>query len=123
MCICVIANGRGSGAGTHVSVAVHLMRGEYDSRLVWPFRGDITIQIVNHNYDQAEDDHELTLHFNDSASSRVSDRVTSGERAVYGRGKLQFISHTTVESSTATRRYITNTCLTFRITKIIVHSV
>ena len=49
MCIGVIANGRGSGAGTHVSVSVHLMRGEYDSRLVWPFRGNITIQLVNHN--------------------------------------------------------------------------
>ena len=51
MCIFVDANGRGSGAGTHVSVYVHLMRGEYDSRLVWPFRGDITIQLVNHNND------------------------------------------------------------------------
>ena len=49
MCIRVVANGLGKGAGTHVSVAVHLMRGEYDSRLVWPFRGDITIQLVNHN--------------------------------------------------------------------------
>ena len=45
MCINVDANGRGTGAGTYVSVYVHLMRGEYDSRLVWPFRGDITIQI------------------------------------------------------------------------------
>ena len=45
MCIRVTANGWYSGAGTHVSVAVHRMRGEYDSRLVWPFRGDITIQL------------------------------------------------------------------------------
>ena len=44
MCIRVDAND--SDAGTHVSVFVYLMRGEYDSRLVWPFRGDITIQLV-----------------------------------------------------------------------------
>ena len=43
MCINVNANGSGSGAGTYVSVFVYLMRGEYDSRLVWPFRGYITI--------------------------------------------------------------------------------
>ena len=34
MCIRVVANGWGYGAGTHVSVYVHLMRGEHDSRLV-----------------------------------------------------------------------------------------
>ena len=125
MCISTNVNGQGSGAGTHVSVSVYLMRGEYDSRLVWPFRGEITIQLVNHNYDQAENHHELTLHFNNAAASsgRISDRVTSGEKAGYGWGLHQFIPHTTVKSSTKTRRYIINDCLTFRITKIVVHSV
>ena len=52
-------------ACTHVSVYVYLMKGEYDSRLVWPFRGDITIQLVNHNNDQ--DHHEWTVPFNDTA--------------------------------------------------------
>ena len=52
MCIRVRPRGQGSGAGTHVAVLVHLMRGEYDSRLVWPFRGDITIQLVNYSNDQ-----------------------------------------------------------------------
>ena len=60
-CINVTAGGQISGAGTHVSVLVHLMRGEYDSRLVWPFRGDITIQLVNHNNDQ--DHREYILYY------------------------------------------------------------
>ena len=102
-------------------VYVHLMRGEYDSRLVWPFRGDFTIQLVNYNNDQ--DHYEQTVHFNDSASGRVSDRVISRERSKYGWGYPQFISDTTVESSTETSQYIINDCLTFRITKIVVHSV
>ena len=121
MCINVTASGQGdgAGAGTHV----HLMRGEYDSRLVWPFRGDITIQLVNHNNDQ--DHYEDTVNFDDEAvaAGDVSDRVTSGERARWGWGDDQFISHTTVESSTKTSRYIVDDCLTFRITKIVVHSV
>ena len=120
MCIRVNSNGRDSGAGTHVSVFVHLMRGEHDSRLVWPFKGDITIQLVNHNNDHLE----KIMHFNDaSVAFGSSDRVTSGDRATKARGLGKFISHTDVESSTSTRRYIDNNSLTFRITKVEVHSV
>ena len=121
MCIRVVAHGVGSGAGSHVSVTVYLMRGEYDSRLVWPFRGDITIQLVNHK--RSQDRCENTVHFNDATSRRISDRVTSGERARCGRSCSQFISHTTVMPSSKTKQYIVNDCLTFRITKVVVHSV
>ena len=31
----------------YVSVFVHLMRGEHDDKLKWPFQGDITIQLLN----------------------------------------------------------------------------
>ena len=125
MCIKVYANGRASGAGTHVTVSVHLMRGEHDSRLVWPFRGDITIQLVNHSNDQ--DQFEETVDFSDAAaaSSAVSHRVTaSGEnRAKFGWGIYQFISHIIVEFTTETSRYVVNDCLTFRITNVVVHSI
>ena len=114
MCINVSANGTGDGAGTRVSVYVHLMRGEYDRWLVWPFRGDVTIQLVNHNNDQ--DHREMTVHFKDAA-------VAHGERGEVWAGYTQFISHADVESSTETRRYIINDCLTFRVTKIVVDSV
>ena len=116
MCIKVVANGHGTGAGTHVSVYVHLIRGEYDCTLKWPFRGDITIQLV---------DHSNNLHLKKTVTSNdaAGDRVTKGERATKGCGYGQFISHTDVESSTKTRRYIINDCLTFRVTKIVVHSV
>ena len=45
MCLRVDANGVGRGKGTHVSVYVHLMRGEFDDLLKWPFRGDVTMQL------------------------------------------------------------------------------
>ena len=38
MCLAVYANGVGNGAGTHVSVAILLLRGEYDEILKWPMR-------------------------------------------------------------------------------------
>ena len=38
MCLCVYANGSGSGVATCVSVFAHLNREEYDDQLKWPFR-------------------------------------------------------------------------------------
>ena len=121
MCISVNANGQLHGTGTHVSVYLRLMRGEYDSRLVWPFRGDVTIQLVNHNNDQ---DDWITMNFSDAADVAfgVSDRVTSGERSDRGWGYDKFISHTDVESCTKTSQYILNDCLTFRVNKLVEHS-
>ena len=47
MCLEVNANGWGAGKGTHsVSVCTCLMCGEFDSHLKWPFRGNVTIQLV-----------------------------------------------------------------------------
>ena len=83
MCIRVDANGRATG--THVSVYVHLMRGEYDSRLVWPFRGDITIQLVNHSNDH--DHREWTVHFSDAAVAGIHDPG----HGVYTRSAIIFI--------------------------------
>ena len=102
MCINVKANGRGIFAGTHVSVYVYLMKGEYDSRLVWPFRGDITIQLVNHNNDQ--DHHEWTVPFNDTAvdDSNVSGRMTLRRRADTGRG---FVPHSAHRLCIQTRKF------------------
>ena len=114
MRICV--NGNSGGAGTHVSVYVNLMRGEYDDRLTWPFRGETTIQLVNHY--SAQHHCEKTLTFGDAAESAgASYRVISGERA-QGWGFRNFISHAEVESSFETRRYLNNDSLTFRVTHV-----
>ena len=43
MGLCIYANGWASGKGTHVSVAVHMMKGEFDSHLKWAFRGEMTV--------------------------------------------------------------------------------
>ena len=105
--------------GTHVSVFVSLMRGEHDDKLTWPFRGDITIQLMNQNSD--EDHVEYTAVFGDRTATHedVSGRVTVGIRAENGWGICKFISHTKLES---TEQYIKNDCIKFRVTKVVVHS-
>lgn len=60
MCLSVYANGTGQGSGTHVSVFAHIMRGEYDDELSWPYRGTVTVSLVMED----EDDYEEDLKFN-----------------------------------------------------------
>ena len=84
---------------------------------MWPFRGDITIQLVNRSNDL--DHREKIVVFDDAAVAYGSaNRVISRKTATRGCGTQQFISHRQVESSTGTRRYIDNDCLSFKVTKI-----
>ena len=80
MCLCVINHVvMLDGA---ILLCVYLMRGEYDDRLVWPFRGDITIQLLNWSSDQYHIG--MTVKFNDKSPVSSCSRVTSGERAKCG---------------------------------------
>ena len=47
MCISVFANGDDTGEDNHVSVSLHMMAGEYDDNLKWPFHGEVTVQLLN----------------------------------------------------------------------------
>ena len=48
MQLAVYANGIGAGASTHVSIALLLMKGEFDHQLRWPVRGlDLQLCIVS----------------------------------------------------------------------------
>lgn len=40
-------NGVNSGIGTHVAIFVHMMQGECDNRLAWPFTGVIHLSILD----------------------------------------------------------------------------
>ena len=91
MCLGVYANGSGDGKGTHVTVYVHLMQGEFNNHLKWPFRGDITIQLLNQLED--EEHHSKTIHFTDRTHDHSAGRVTTGERGL-GWGYATFIAHT-----------------------------
>ena len=117
MCLCVYANGLGDGEYTHVSVFVHLMRGEYDDQLKWPFRGDITIQLLNQSRD--EERWEKTVVVDDRASDKYAGRVVRKERAP-GLGYHQFIPYT--ELNTENKEYLKSNCLMLRISQVVVKS-
>ena len=53
MRIRVCANGYGEGWGTHVSVYVQIIPGEYDEILAWPYEGTVTYEIINWKHDRS----------------------------------------------------------------------
>ena len=115
MCLNVDANGNGDGNGSHVSVFVNMMKGEYDDSLKWPFRGDITIQLLNQIGD--DDRHHVnTVHI--IGDTNISQRVLKRERSAGGFGIYGFIPHRDL-----TPRYLKDDCLMFCVKEVKIKSV
>ena len=94
MCIRVNTNGHGDGKGTHLSIYTCLMQGPYDDHLKWPFRGEITIQIVNQAGDHSH--FEKTIPYDDESPDYTAGRVIDKERSG-SRGFDYFLAHTDLE--------------------------
>jgi hypothetical protein len=110
MCLSVEANRLDSTKGMHTSVFVHLMKGEFDEKLKWPYVGKITIMLV----DQLENRRHCTRTISfDLASEINKKRVTDGQIHPGGYGFPNFLSHADLEPY-----YLKNDCLKFRIVQI-----
>ena len=90
ICLKVHPNGYGSGTGTHVSVFIHFMRGEFDDFLQWPFRGVISFRVL----DQLKGvDHEShTISYDDTIENKYCSRPVYEERS-HGWGSPDLIAH------------------------------
>ena len=116
MCVNVDANGCGDAKGTHVSIFTYLMKGSYDNHLKWPFRGVVTIQIVN----QAGDHNhiEKTIPYDDLTPDGNAGRVTSGERSP-GWGFDEFLAHSDLEYNAAKKtQYLKDNQLIIHVVKV-----
>ena len=115
----VNANGHGSGEGTHLSLRVHLMKGEYDATLSWPFNATITVQLLNWSSDNHHREETIPHH---TAPLEWRERVVEGNRAPSGLGYGSFISHTILEGSSSGSsdgvRFINNDCVCIRIVEV-----
>ena len=47
LCLRINLNGVDSGVGRYIALFVHMMQGDYDSILEWPFTGGITLTILD----------------------------------------------------------------------------
>ncbi len=111
LCICVYANGYGYGKGTHVSVFSHLIKGDNDDSLSWPFTGTVTIELLNQLEDKNH--HKVTLTY--LAEGGVSQRVVDDEIGG-GWGRPHFIFHTDLDYNVdENTQYLKDDTLVFRV--------
>ena len=112
MYLCVWPRGGSAGKGTHLSVTIHLMRGEFDDQLKWPFRGEVTYQLLDQKGDK---DHiENILDFDDSTPDIYTKRVTEGERNLPGWGHPKIVPLFDLQP-----KYLKNDCIKLHITKVV----
>ena len=122
-CISVYANGWDDGEGTHVGVVFHMMRGEYDDNLKWPFKGAVRVQLLNQRGDKGHFKITLlepsTYSQDDFDENKYVAQVIEHERAEFGWGYDTFIAHTDLAYNPAKDcQYLMNDCLKFQVTKI-----
>ena len=123
LCIKVNSNGLGEGKDTHISIGAHLMRGDYDNNLQWPFEGDIVVELLNWK----EDNHHyrgdsLSANRHGDPNNRYTSQVTDGE---YGNawGVQCFISHSSLLYNPDTNtEYLQDDCLRVRVVDVIFYS-
>ena len=111
----VYANGDGSGKGSHLSLFVYLLKGEYDDKLQWSFNANITVQLLNWSGDNSHEEKTIPHH---TAPLEYRTRVTGRDRAPSGWGDYQFISHSDLESVSSDTRYINEDSVCFRIINV-----
>ena len=100
MCLHVYYNG--IEEDNHLSCFIHLMPGDHDDTLEWPFRGEVTIELMNQQEDKNH--HRNLIRYQSETNCRPNSD---------GLGIPYFISHTLLTSSSV---YIKNDALYFRIT-------
>ena len=102
MCVGIYANSYGERNGAYTSVSVHLMEGEFDDELKWPFRGQINVRLLS----QVDTDYkEFKYAFIETQPdyNTISNRKLNGE---IGRGLCDSVSHTELRP-----QYLKHDCL------------
>lgn len=89
MCLKIYPNGHGTSEGRDLSVYVCIMKGKYDDLQKWPFRGSVTLRLI----DQKEgNDHIIrTVSFHEGVDEEYSGRVQDCDMSG-GWGILKFAS-------------------------------
>ena len=98
----IYPNGNDIGEGTHLSVFVHFIDGNYNDVLKWPFVGVIKFELLN----QIEDSNHCERELDIKADNKIEARSDS---AAFG--YPEFISHSDLTS----KPYLRDNTLYFRV--------
>ncbi|KAL4225683.1 TNF receptor-associated factor 6 [Mactra antiquata] len=112
LCIRVNLNGVDSARGTHLSLFIHFMQGEYDDLLEWPFNGRIVLTVIDQNpiCEQRNDISETLL----SKSNLAAFQRPTSARNHKGFGYMEFLPLNVIDGST----YVKNDTLIIKATVI-----
>lgn len=121
MCLEVYAQGL-DGNEDQVEVYMCLMKGQHDDDLVWPFRGEMKIDLLNQVNNQHH--HSVKVRYTEAESVDYNSRVITGERNSTGWGHQRFIAHAELQSDSAVPKtaYLKDDCLYFCISRATIHS-
>ena len=110
MQICVKVNADG-----YIGVYVHLMKGPNDDQLIWPFCGDVVVELVN--WIEDKDHHRQVLELSpEVVTNKACNKVLVGNRND-GSGTGKFIQHSSIRP-----QFLQDGRLYFRVKEVIVHS-
>ena len=115
MCLRVDANGYDKGSGTHLSLFTCFMKGDFDSKLPWPFYGQIVVELLNQN---ADDHHQkYTIYYDYSTTDYAGRmRIDTNSR---GWGNSRFISQKLLMKSDSKVQYLKDDCLKFQVREVL----
>ena len=120
-CIKVTPSGIFFGEGSHVSLTVYIMKGVFDESLQWPFRGSVTVALLDRLNDT---EHSIdTVTFDKGASIKASGRVTRGEMNEVGLVSYHFVDLALLKpNSKQSTRFLPDNCLHFKVLSVTVAS-
>ena len=114
----VYPNGDGIARGTHVSVKVVILPGEFDDLLCWPFQGIITLHLVNQRRDTSHLAHQVWFTTLDNLHVREKPIIDEREEDTrrIGDGVDMFVAHASLGEKAgilADKEYLKNNMLLF----------
>ena len=112
MCLWVDIGGNGQGKDVYMSVFISIMKGDYDAKLRWPFRGSVIVQLLNQRDEESHFTEVIKYHKQTPIST--SGRVMEDGRKSKPWGKGKFMKHDDLK----TGGFIKNDMLKFRVFKI-----
>ena len=101
----------------HVSIYVCLVKGLFDDDLKWPFRGKVTIQIVNQAGDHSHV--EKTITYDEDTPDGSAGRPTDKEQTKTGWGVHRFLAHSDLDYNHAKNtQYMKDNVIVVRIKNV-----
>ena len=76
MCLVVYFNGNQEGKGTHLSVYLKVLPGEFDEILAWPFCGELNIRLLNQRKNRFH--HQQVLPLTSDANLHIRKKPDAG---------------------------------------------